>query len=333
MKLHRENDGGGKDMLQKTNRFLEKTMPILTPISVLLGVLLADGIESYAFLIPWIFAVMTFTGSLSSNFQALKRVLAHPFPMFLALLVLHLVMPIWAWGLGHLAFKGDAFTITGLILAAVIPTGITSFIWVSIHKGNIPLALSIILIDTFLSPFIVPYALMLAAGEKVQMDIWGMMQGLILMVVLPSIMGMVLNQFTDGKVKDAVGAKLAPFSKMGLVFVVMLNSAVVAPYLRTIDKKLISITIVVFFLSSSGYLFSWLIGKVFKRDREEIVTLTFTGGMRNISTGAVVAVAYFPPAVAVPVVLGILFQQMLASFYGHMLQRFYYRPVHRSVDI
>lgn len=316
-------------MLQKTNHFLEKMMPILTPTSVLLGVLLADGIKFYAFLVPWIFAFMTFSGSLSSNFKALKRVLAHPLPMFLALLILHILMPVWAWAIGHVAFGGDAFTITGLVLAAVIPTGITSFIWVSIHKGNIPLALSIILIDTFLSPFIVPYALTLTAGEKVQMDIWGMMQGLILMVVLPSLLGMLLNQVTDGKVKDVIGVRLVPFSKMGLVFVVMLNSAVVAPYLKVVDKKLVSIAVVVFLLSSSGYLFSWLISKMFKRDREEIVTLTFTGGMRNISAGAVVAVAYFPPPVAVPVVLGILFQQMLASFYGHMLHRLYYRPVHR----
>ena len=45
--------------------------------------------------------------------------------------------------------------------------------------------------------------------------------------------------------------------------------------------------------------------------------------MRNISAGAVIAVTYFPSAVAVPVILGMLFQQMLASFYGSFLSRYY----------
>jgi predicted Na+-dependent transporter len=332
-KVHTGNCLGGKDVtLQNINRALEKGMPIITPASVVLGVFFAGTIESYAFLVPWIFAFMTFTGSLSSNFKALGRVLLHPFPVVLALLVLHILMPIWAWGIGYAAFNGDKLTMTGLILAAVIPTGITSFIWVSIHKGNIPLALSIILIDTFLSPFIVPYALSLAAGEAVQMDIWAIMRGLVLMIVLPSLVGMLLNHLTSGGIKKTAGIWLSPASKLGLAAVVMLNSAVVAPYLRTVDQKLVSIAIVVLFISFSGYLFSWLISKWLKRETDEIITLTFTGGMRNISAGAVVAVAYFPPPVAVPVVLGILFQQMLASFYGYMLHRVYNRSTAQSID-
>lgn len=65
-----------------------------------------------------------------------------------------------------------------------------------------------------------------------------------------------------------------------------------------------------------GYLIAFLIGNFLKFDRETTVALTFTGGMRNISIGAVLAVSYFPPSVAIPVVLAMLFQQVLASIYG-----------------
>ncbi len=61
-------------------------------------------------------------------------------------------------------------SITGLVLGMVIPTGVTSFIWVSIYKGNSALTLAIILIDSLLSPFIVPYSLSLFVGQKVEMD-------------------------------------------------------------------------------------------------------------------------------------------------------------------
>ncbi|WP_179123792.1 hypothetical protein [Paraliobacillus ryukyuensis] len=44
-----------------------------------------------------------------------------------------------------------------------------------------------------------------------------------------------------------------------------------------------------------------------QQDRNTMVVLTFTDGMRNISAGVVIAVRCFPAPVAVPVVLGMLF--------------------------
>jgi len=120
-----------------------------------------------------------------------------------------------------------------------------------------------------------------------------------------------------------LSTSLAPFSKISLGIVVMLNGSIVAPYLKDINLKLISITVMVFFIAATGYLFSFLIGKLIRSDRDTVVSLTFSGGMRNISAGAVIAVTYFSPAVAVPVVVGMLFQQILASFAGYFLTRYF----------
>jgi BASS family bile acid:Na+ symporter len=51
-------------MLQKLNAFLEGKMPFITPISVLLGVIFANYLGGFSFLVPWLFAFMTFSGSL-----------------------------------------------------------------------------------------------------------------------------------------------------------------------------------------------------------------------------------------------------------------------------
>jgi predicted Na+-dependent transporter len=314
-------------MLQKLNKQLEKIMPLITPVGVLTGVIFSVHLKDFSYLIPWIFAFMTFAGSLSSNFRSLKEVIVHPFPIFIAMFILHILMPIWAWSVGHVVFPGDIYTITGLVLGMAIPTGVTSFMWVAIYKGNIPLVLSIILIDTLLSPIIVPFSLSLFLGEKIEMDFINIMKGLLEMVVIPSLVGMYLNQATKGKIKDQLGARLAPFSKLSLGIVVMLNGAVVAPYLKNINLKLVSITLVVFLIALTGYLFSFLIGMIIKGGRDNIISLTFTGGMRNISAGAVIAVSYFPAAVAVPVVVGMLFQQILASLNGHFLNKHYNKKV------
>ncbi|OAS86776.1 bile acid:sodium symporter family protein [Metabacillus litoralis] len=314
-------------MLQTVNRQLERSMPFITPVSVILGVLFADHLLIFSFLIPWIFAFITFSGSLNSNFASLKGVIKSPLPLLIILLLLHIVMPVIAWFAGHFLFANDHFTVTGLVLASVIPTGITSFIWVTIYKGNIALALSIILFDTILSPFLVPHILSFLVGQKVEIDTFSIMNGLIYMVVLPSIIGMFINQLSKGKSVN-VGKTLAPFSKLGLASVVMINGAVVAPYLKVITSKLVVIAITVFILAFIGYLLAWLVGNWLNRDRETKVALIFTGGMRNISAGAVIAVQYFPPAVAVPVIVGMLFQQILASIFGFLFKKIEDRQVH-----
>ncbi|MDL4841156.1 bile acid:sodium symporter family protein [Aquibacillus rhizosphaerae] len=317
-------------MLNKLNKKLERIMPLIAPLSVIVGVTFASTLAPFAFMVPWIFAFMTFAGSLNSNFRSLQKAIVQPIPILVVIFVLHIFMPLWAWAIGHLTFHDDLFTITGLILSMVIPTGITSFIWVAMYRGNVVLTLSIILIDTILSPFIVPFSLSILVGESIEMDIWNMMKGLLGMIVIPSILGMCLNHITKGRVRNSLSPQLAPISKVGLASVIMINSSIVAPYLSNINWKLISIAGVVFFIAFCGYLISWVIGSLLRKEREVIVALTFTGGMRNISAGAVIAVAYFPPPVAVPVVIGMLFQQVLASIYGQLLSRVYNKTVHNQ---
>jgi predicted Na+-dependent transporter len=189
-------------------------------------------------------------------------------------------------------FHGDAFTITGLVLAVVIPTGVTSMIWVSIYNGNSILALTIILIDTLLSPFIVPYSVSLFGGGSIEMDLGSIVKGLIGMVVLPSMLAMFLNQATKGKIQNTLSPRLAPFSKISVGIVVILNSSKIAPYLTHFDKKIMIMALLVLFIAASGYALSWMVGACLRWEKADIITLTFTGGMRNISAGAVLATTY-----------------------------------------
>jgi BASS family bile acid:Na+ symporter len=310
-------------MLYRLNKALEKVMPLLTPAAVAVGLLCASWLHSLSFLVQWIFACMTFAGSIGSNFKDLRKVMMHPMPIVATFVILHLIMPLVGWGAGALLFPGDDLTQTGFVLLFVIPTGVVSLVWVTIYGGNIALTLALILLDTLLSPFIVPLSLSLIIGAKVHLDSWAMMQGLFWMVVLPSIIGMILNQYTNGKVKTVWGPRLAPFTKIGLFVVVAINSSVVAPYLREVNGKLITIIIVAFICATLGYLLGWAASRMMKWERDVTVALTFNSGMRNLSAGAVLAISFFPPPVALPVIAGMLFQQLLAAIYGFSLEKKY----------
>lgn len=308
-------------MLQTLNRQLNRLMPLITPASILIGVLCGSSLSPYTYLSPWLFAFMTFAGSISLSFKDFLNVLKKPLPLVLCLFILHLAMPLVAKGIGHLAFPGDFYTITGFILAAAIPTGVSSFVWVGIYKGNIALTLSIILIDTLLAPFVVPGILSLLVGTSVRLDALAMMTSLFWMIVVPSLVGMLLNQWSKGKVIAAWGPWLNPFSKLAMASVVAINGAVVAPYLTDFSPRLLGLAAIIVLLAAIGYALGFGLSRLIGLNEADKVALVFNGGMRNISAGAVLAVTYFPAPVAVPVVLGMVFQQMMASLVGLVLGR------------
>lgn len=314
-------------LLARINRTMEKFMPLITPTSVLIGILLSSTLSPYTGWVPWIFAFMTFSGSLSMNVRDLQRVLSHPLPILIFLIIIHAVMPLIAWLMGSIAYPDDPLTVTGLILLLSIPTGIVSFMWVSIYRGHVALTLTMILIDTVLSPFLVPTTLSVLVGSKVEIDVFGMMAGLFWMIIVPSLVGMLLNQWTKGRIKTKIGPTLAPISKVGLALVVAINSSAIAGYMTEFSVELVYLFFISITVVAGGYLIGYGSSRLLRFGYDVDVTMTFNCGMRNISAGAVLAITYFPPQVTLPVIIGMCFQQIMASTFGFSLFR---RRLHES---
>lgn len=307
-------------MLNSFNSRIQSLMPILTPLCVVIGVIFHNIGEHLLFLVPFLFAFMTFTGSLSMRFSDVKVFKKHPGAILFVILFIHILMPVWAYFLSSVIFD-DQLLVIGFVISVAVPTGITSIIWISICRGNFPLGLSIILIDTLLAPFILPVILYALVGEGVTIDATSIILDLIWMIVLPSILGMVLNELRKGNLKE-FGQVLAPFSKLSLFGIVAINSSAVAPFLTDITWELLGIITFVFILAGSGYGFALILGHFIFRDTKTVTSLVFLGGMRNIAVGTIIAVTYFPAKVAIPVVFGMLFQQVLASLYAKVVNKY-----------
>lgn len=309
--------------LKEFNAFVEKWMALVTPLCLFTGVLFAAQFGRVLFLVPYVFAFMTFCGSLGSKFSDIGRVVQHPLPLFISLLVLHLALPLLALAAGSLFFPQNPYIITGMVLEFVVPSAVVSAMWVSIYRGSTPFTLSVILIDTLLAPFCVPLSLHLFVGSNVQVDTVGMMKELLLMVAIPALLAMSLNQFTGGAVKQTLSPKLAPFGKLALMMVVCANSSKVAPFIRNMTPRLFAVAGAILLLAVMGYALGWASAALQKQKRELAVSMTFSCGMRNISAGAVIAAAYFPAEVMFPVMIGTLFQQVLAACFAQLLTKRY----------
>lgn len=303
------------------NRLVEKWMPVVTPCCLLVGVFFPDQLSRILFLVPYIFAFMTFSGSLNSEFRNIAQIFRHPLPLIATLFIIHFVMPLVACAAGNLFFSQNQYLIAGMVLEFVVPTAVVSFMWVSIYHGSGSFTLSVILTDTLLAPFLVPLSLRLFIGSTVRVDTWGMMRELLLMVAIPALLALTLNQLTGGKYKKPLSRRLAPFGKIALILVVCANSSKVAPFVKHMTPLLFAVTGVMLLIAASGYAIGWLGALLLKQKRDFIVSMTFNSGMRNISAGAVIAAAYFPPEVMFPVMIGTLFQQILAATYAQLIVR------------
>lgn len=302
---------------------MQKWIAVLTPLSLLIGVVFDEIGQTFIGWIPFVFALMTFISALNIKMRDAKVFIEHPKTILIAIAFLHILMPIWAYFLAETFFDDHLLTI-GFVLAVAVPTGVTSMIWITISKGNVPLGLAIVLIDTMLAPFVIPSILHFVVGNQLDIATTSIMIDMIWMIVLPSLAGIAVNELTKGQFPKKYNQYLGPTSKLCLFFIVMVNSSVVAPYFKNLNAEMVKIIAVVLCVSISGYVLASVIARLFERDREIGTTFIFTGGMRNIAAGVVVATTYFPAKAVLPVVLGMLFQQVLASFASQAVRKYFH---------
>ena len=307
--------------LNRINFILQKCMPIITPTSLILGVFLADHLSPWHFAVPWIFAFMTFSSSLNCGFQDLRNVVRSPKPLLIILFLLHVWMPLLAFAAGHLFFSCDPCLISGILIEFIIPTGIISLIWVTMYNGNVALTLSVILLDTILSPFLIPPTLKVLVGAAVKISVWSMMKDLLLMIALPAVLALALHDLSKGKVTSRLFPRLAPFNKLAIIPVIAINSTKLAPFFHDMQPIYLYSAAAIFLLAASGYLWGVLASKLFGQSRENTISIFFNGSLRNISAGAVIAAQFFPGEALFPVMIGTLFQQTLAACAGAWLAR------------
>lgn len=300
----------------RINGYLEKAMPYLTPFGVAAGLLLGSRISAAAPAIVPLFAVITFSGALAMTAEEAVGVVRKPLPIILFLISFHVILPAAVRLAAGLFFSGDPDYITGFVLLFAIPTAVSGYIWTGIYRGNGPLALALILLDTLLAPFTVPATVSAFMGKNVSVDTGGMFLSLVWMVVLPSAAGVALNRLTKGAAPKAVGPVLKPLAKVFLVMVIAINVSRLEGKIPPFDAVFVGILAACALLSFGGFALGRLSSLAMGLSREDSVTLTFATGMRNISAALVLAIDFFPPRAAVPVVTGILLQQTLAALAG-----------------
>ncbi len=296
---------------RRLGAFIGDHLLVIIPIGLAIGVCFPQTLSWMKPAVPALFAVMTFQNSLGNEVSGLRDVLHRPAPLLIALVFVHVFVPLLAFGLGTLIFSGaphGSDILTGFALEYAVPVGSSTIMWISLFEGDISLGLATLLVSTLLAPFSV--------------DTVGMMRDMILMIALPAIAGTATNELTHGWGKRTLSPALSPLARILLPLIVSINSTGISSFLFHLTPYLVGVMLFVLCFSVFGYAAGFVIGLVTRQPRGRFISLTFSCGVRNISAGAVIAMRYFPAATLFPVMIGTLFQQFLAALSGRVMQRY-----------
>jgi predicted Na+-dependent transporter len=268
--------------------------------------------------VPWIFGIMTLSGALKLKVRDLGQTARHPLPIVFFLVSARIITPIMVFLLGTLFFGGDADTISGYVLIYAVPTAVSGFVWVTIFRGDPALSLGLILLDTILAPFVVPGTVRLLLGTKIVLDMYGMSLSLMYMVVIPTIVGIALNEVSRGAAPKIAGPYLTPLAKICMIIVICANVAAVTDQIRFISSRFWIVGAACVFFSVLGFVVGKLAGLFGKFDRDKQVSLFYAVGLHNTSAAMTLGIQFFPGPAALPAVLGIIFQQTIAALMGRV---------------
>ncbi|EKD83416.1 MAG: bile acid:sodium symporter [uncultured bacterium] len=272
-------------------------------------------------IVPLMFAYMTFVTALKTSWKDLGIIFRKPLPLISIVVLQHILMPFIASILSNVLFAGRHELILGYILMAALPVGITAVIWTGLGKGDVALSLTAATVDTLLSPIVVSAVLLFFAGQQATLDYSAMIRGLVKMIVIPSVLGLTINDLSRGSFYDRSIRYLGIPSFICMCMVITINVGMAQKSAAEMFSRAPMIVMLTLTLTLTGFLSGLLLAKLFGFKESAVISSVYCSGIRNTSVGLVLAIGHFPVEASIPVLVAMMFQQPLAAVAQKLLNR------------
>ena len=171
----------------------------------------------------------------------------------------------------------------GIVLVGSSPSGLASNVMAYLSKANLALSVTLTAMATLLAPLMTPVLMKLLAGQLVPIDFWGMMWGIVKIVILPIIAGLIFNKLAHGKA-SWLDKAMPVVSMVGIAVIITIITADGRDSLLEIGLALILAS---FLHNMTGYFFGYWGCKLLKMDAKSCRTIALEVGMQNagLATG------------------------------------------------
>ena len=166
-------------------------------------------------------------------------------------------------------------------------------------KGNPALSVSATAVSTLLALFLTPLLTWALARQWMAVSFWDMFISVIQVVLVPIVLGILVNYFF----KDAVKKSIGGLPLISVLRIVGVASAVVAVNRDNLLTNGFLIFLVVVLHNCLGYLLGFVVAKLLKLKYQNQKTIAIEVGMQNSGLASSLAVVHFSPLAAVPSVI------------------------------
>lgn len=215
--------------------------------------------------------------------------------VILGVAVQFLVMPLAAFLLAKGFALSQALTV-GLMLVGASAGGTASNVMAFLAKGDVALSVSMTLVSTVLAVFMLPFLTWVYLGQEVNVPWLGMLFSLIKLIVLPVLIGMLINHFFENTLNN-VRAIFPSISMLAIVFIIAI---VVALNQKNLAGMAFSLTGIIVLHNTIGLISGYGLGKLLGQDEKTARTLAIEVGMQNSGLSVALALKYFGATSALP---------------------------------
>ena len=270
--------------LSKISNFFSKTFALWVILFAFLAFYFPETFRGLAAYISILLGIVMFGMGLTLSPKDFSEVLKRPLTVLLGISGQFIIMPLIAFGLVK-AFSLPPEIAAGVMLVGCCPGGTSSNVMSFLGKGDVPLSVTITACTTLLATVVTPALFYLFASQWLDISPVAMFFSIINIVILPIVGGVIVNLLFRNLVKNAVVC-LPMVSVFAIIAIVC---AVVAVSSQRLAQTGLIIFCVVALHNCIGYVFGYLLGKIFNYKTRQKKTLAIEVGMQN--SGLSVALA------------------------------------------
>ena len=281
--------------LEKLSAFISKYMAIFV-----------IAIAAIALFEPWTFkwaapkvtillGVVMFGMGMTLRIRDFKLVFQRPRDVFIGALAQFTIMPALAWLLAK-GFGLPPELAAGVILVGTCPGGTSSNVMTYLARGDVALSVSMTMTTTILAPIVTPLLTWWLAGEWVEISLSAMMLSIVQVVILPIVLGIIINTFFEATVQKVV--TLLPL--ISVTAIVLIVGGVVSVSSQRIMETGLLIMLVVMCHNLLGYSIGFLLAKLLHMNMAKAKAISIEVGMQNSGLATSLAMLHFGATAAIP---------------------------------
>ena len=239
--------------------------------------------------INYLLMVVMFGMGLTLKPSDFAVVFKHPKDIIIGCLAQFTIMPLLAFGLGKM-FGLETGLLAGVILVGTCPGGTASNVITYLSKGDVALSVGMTGVNTLLAPVLTPAITYLLLKTSVHVDVLSMFLSIVKVVIVPIVLGFVINHFF-GKYTSKASEALPLISVAAIALIV---ASVVSHNAQKILETGAVVFAVVVLHNVLGYLAGFLLGILLKIPLSKRKALSVEIGMQNSGLATSLAGTAFP---------------------------------------